>query len=161
MYQVLLRLSQMRPISHTYACWGVSFTYAQPASIASTPRIAGPSARVTRVAVSERAVGTMAASFGDRQAVGRDPSRHSRRLGALRALDLTRPAVGISGHAKEVPMKPNKLMLAGLIVTLVGIFIVIKHEMGLPSYWTPLLVGIGLLVAGAIWSMISGKSKIS
>ena len=58
-------------------------------------------------------------------------------------------------------MKPNKLMLAGLIVTLVGIFIVIRHETGLPSYWTPLLVGIGLLVGGAIWSMISGKSKIS
>ena len=58
-------------------------------------------------------------------------------------------------------MRPNKLMLAGLIVTLVGIFIVIRHETGLPSYWTPLLVGIGLLVAGAIWSMMSGKSKAS
>ena len=58
-------------------------------------------------------------------------------------------------------MKPNKLMLAGLIVTLVGLFIVIKHEMGLPSHWTPLLVGIGLLIAGAIWSMMSRKSKTS
>jgi hypothetical protein len=58
-------------------------------------------------------------------------------------------------------MRPNKLMLAGLIVTLVGIFTVIKHEIGIPSYWTPLLVGVGLLIAGAIWSMISGKSKIS
>ena len=58
-------------------------------------------------------------------------------------------------------MKPNKLMLAGLIVTLVGLFIVNKHEMGLPSYWTPLLVGIGLLIAGAIWSMMSRKSKTS
>jgi len=58
-------------------------------------------------------------------------------------------------------MRPNKLMLAGLIVTLIGIFTVIKHEMGIPSYWTPLLVGVGLLIAGAIWSMISGKSKIS
>ena len=58
-------------------------------------------------------------------------------------------------------MRPNKLMLAGLIVTLVGLFIVIRHEMGIPSYWTPLLVGVGLLLAGAIWSMMSGKSKIS
>jgi hypothetical protein len=58
-------------------------------------------------------------------------------------------------------MKPNKLMLAGLIVTLVGLFIIIKHEMGLPSHWTPLLVGIGLLIAGAIWSMMSRKSKTS
>jgi hypothetical protein len=76
-------------------------------------------------------------------------------------LDFARLAVGISGHAKEAPMRPNKLMLAGLIVTLVGLFIVIKHEMGLPSYWTPLLVGIGLLIAGAIWSMVSRNSKTS
>ena len=58
-------------------------------------------------------------------------------------------------------MRPNKLMLAGLIVTLVGLFIVIRHEMGIPSYWTPLLVGIGLLVAGALWSVMGGKSKAS
>ena len=58
-------------------------------------------------------------------------------------------------------MKPNKLMLAGLIVTLVGLFIVIRHETGIPSYWTPLLVGIVLLIAGAIWSLVCGKSKAS
>ena len=56
-------------------------------------------------------------------------------------------------------MKPNKLMVAGLVVTLVGLFIVVRHEMGIPSYWTPLLVGIGLLIAGAIYSMMSRKSK--
>jgi hypothetical protein len=55
-------------------------------------------------------------------------------------------------------MKPDKLMLAGLIVTL---FIVIRHEMGIPSYWNPLLVGIGLLIAAALWSVISGKSRVS
>jgi len=58
-------------------------------------------------------------------------------------------------------MKRNRLMVAGLVVTLVGLFIVIRHEMGIPSYWTPLLVGIGLLIAGAICSMMSGKSKAS
>ena len=58
-------------------------------------------------------------------------------------------------------MRPNKLMLAGLIVTLVGLFIVIKHEMGIPSHWTPLLVGIGLLIAGAFWSVMSRKSRTS
>ena len=58
-------------------------------------------------------------------------------------------------------MKPNKLMVAGLIVTLGGLFIVIKHEMGIPGYYTPLLVGIGLLIAGAICSMFGGKSKAS
>jgi hypothetical protein len=50
-------------------------------------------------------------------------------------------------------------MVAGLVVTLVGLFIVIRHEMGIPSYWTPLLVGIGLLIAGAVCSMMCGKSK--
>jgi drug/metabolite transporter (DMT)-like permease len=58
-------------------------------------------------------------------------------------------------------MRPNKLMLAGLIVTLIGLFIVIRHEMGIPSYWNPLLVGIGLLIAGALWWVISGKSRVS
>jgi hypothetical protein len=58
-------------------------------------------------------------------------------------------------------MKPNKLMVAGLVVTLVGLFIVIRHEMGIPSYWTPLLVGIGLLIAGVVYSMMCGKSKTS
>ncbi len=58
-------------------------------------------------------------------------------------------------------MRPNKLIVAGLIVTLVGLFIVIRHEMGIPSYWTPLLVGIGLLIAGAICSVMCGKSKAS
>ena len=56
-------------------------------------------------------------------------------------------------------MRPNKLMLAGMIVTLVGLFIVIRNEMGIPSYWTPLLVGVGLLVAGALWSVMRGKSR--
>ena len=58
-------------------------------------------------------------------------------------------------------MKPNKLILAGLIVTLVGLLIVLRHEMGIPSYWIPLLVGIGLLIAGALWSVMCGKSKVS
>lgn len=58
-------------------------------------------------------------------------------------------------------MKPNKLMLAGVIVTLIGLFIVIRHEMGIPSYWNPLLVGIGLLVVGVIWSLLSGQSRAS
>jgi drug/metabolite transporter (DMT)-like permease len=58
-------------------------------------------------------------------------------------------------------MKPNKLMVAGLVVTLVGLFIVIRHEMGIPSYWTPLLIGIGLLIAGVVCSMMCGKSKAS
>jgi hypothetical protein len=58
-------------------------------------------------------------------------------------------------------MRPHKLMVAGLIVTLVGLFIVIRHEMAIPSYWNPLLVGIAVLVAGVIWSLLPGKSRVS
>jgi uncharacterized membrane protein HdeD (DUF308 family) len=58
-------------------------------------------------------------------------------------------------------MKPNGLVLAGLIVTLVGLFIVIRHSLAISSYGTPLLVGIGLLVAGVIWSALQGKAKAS
>jgi hypothetical protein len=58
-------------------------------------------------------------------------------------------------------MKTNKLMVAGMIVTVIGLLIVIRHEMGIPSYWTPLLVGIGLLIAGAICSLMGGKAKTS
>ena len=58
-------------------------------------------------------------------------------------------------------MRVNKVMLAGLVVTLIGIFIVIRHEMGIPSYWTPLLVGIGLLIGGTVWSVMCGKSRPS
>ena len=58
-------------------------------------------------------------------------------------------------------MRPNKLTLAGLIVTLVGLFIVIRHEMAIPSYWNPLLVGIALLVVGVVWSLLSRKSRAS
>ena len=64
-------------------------------------------------------------------------------------------------HTRRIFMRPNKLMLAGLVVTLIGLFIVLRHEMGIPSYWNPLLVGIGLLIAGALWSVISGKSRVS
>jgi hypothetical protein len=74
---------------------------------------------------------------------------------------LTLPLRGGTLAQREARMKPNKLMLVGLIVTLVGLFIVIRREMGIPGYYTPLLVGIGLLIAGAIWSIMSGKSKVS
>jgi hypothetical protein len=75
-------------------------------------------------------------------------------------LDFSGGRVGIFATT-EAPMKPNGLVLAGLIVTLVGLFIVIRHSLAIPSYWTPLLVGIGLLVAGVIWSAWQRKSKAS
>jgi len=56
-------------------------------------------------------------------------------------------------------MRANKLLLAGLIVTLVGLFVVLRHELRIPSYWTPLLVGVALLIVGVIQSVLSGKAS--
>jgi uncharacterized membrane protein HdeD (DUF308 family) len=56
-------------------------------------------------------------------------------------------------------MRPNKLLLAGLIVTLVGLFVVLRHELRIPSYWTPLLVGIALLIVGVIQPVMSRKAS--
>jgi hypothetical protein len=41
-------------------------------------------------------------------------------------------------------------MTAGAIVTIVGLGIVLMRTLHLPPYWTPVIVGVGLLVAGAI-----------
>ena len=58
-------------------------------------------------------------------------------------------------------MKPNGLIVAGLIVSLIGVFIVIRHTLDIPRYWTPLFVGVALILAGAIWSMLRSKSGAS
>jgi hypothetical protein len=42
------------------------------------------------------------------------------------------------------------LMTAGAIVTIVGLGIVLMRTLHLPGYWTPVIVGVGLFVAGAI-----------
>ena len=49
---------------------------------------------------------------------------------------------------------PRGLMLAGLILTLVGLVIVLTNALALPRYWTPLLVGLALLVTGWVWSVV-------
>jgi hypothetical protein len=41
-------------------------------------------------------------------------------------------------------------MMAGLIVTLVGLGIVMVRTLQVPGYWIPLGVGVALLVAGAL-----------
>ena len=53
---------------------------------------------------------------------------------------------------------PRGLMLAGLILTLVGVVIVLTNALALPRYWTPLLVGLALLATGWVWSAVCGKS---
>ena len=42
------------------------------------------------------------------------------------------------------------LMMAGLIVTLIGLGIVLIRAFQVPGYWIPLLIGVALLVAGAV-----------
>ncbi|MBI3827049.1 MAG: hypothetical protein HY294_13735 [Candidatus Rokubacteria bacterium] len=40
------------------------------------------------------------------------------------------------------------LMMAGLIVTFIGLCIVLIRLLRLPEYWVPLLVGVGLFLLG-------------
>jgi len=42
------------------------------------------------------------------------------------------------------------LMMAGLIVSVVGLGIVMVRALQIPGYWIPLGVGAALLIAGAI-----------
>ena len=56
-------------------------------------------------------------------------------------------------------MRAHKLLLAGLMVTLVGLFVVLRHELHIPSYWMPLLVGVALLIVGVIQSALYGKAS--
>ena len=42
------------------------------------------------------------------------------------------------------------LMLAGLIVSLVGIVVIMVRVWQVPGYWIPLAVGVGLMLLGAI-----------
>ena len=45
-------------------------------------------------------------------------------------------------------------MTAGAIVTIVGLGIVLIKTLRLPGYWTPVIVGVALFLAGAIvWAM--------
>ena len=48
------------------------------------------------------------------------------------------------------------LMLAGVIVTLVGLAVALAHTFELPRYWTALGVGVALLVAGAFRAAVGG-----
>jgi hypothetical protein len=43
----------------------------------------------------------------------------------------------------------NGLLLAGVIVTLVGLGIVLTRALAIPREWTTVLVGLALLAAGA------------
>jgi hypothetical protein len=42
------------------------------------------------------------------------------------------------------------LMLAGVIVTLVGLAVALTHTLAIPRHWTTVAVGVALLAAGAV-----------
>ena len=42
------------------------------------------------------------------------------------------------------------LMTAGAIVSVIGLGIVLIKTIDLPGYWMPLIVGVGLFVAGVV-----------
>jgi uncharacterized membrane protein YiaA len=44
----------------------------------------------------------------------------------------------------------NGLLLAGVIVTLVGLASALRATLHLPGYWLTVAVGVALLVAGAL-----------
>ena len=52
----------------------------------------------------------------------------------------------------------NRLIVAGLIVTMVGLAIVITETYRLPRSWTVVLVGLALLVAGAARRVLGPRS---
>lgn len=44
----------------------------------------------------------------------------------------------------------NGLLLAGTILTFIGLCIVLVRVWQVPAYWVPLLAGIGLLLLGLV-----------
>jgi hypothetical protein len=44
----------------------------------------------------------------------------------------------------------NGLIVAGLIVTLIGLGIVLVRTLAIPREWTTLMIGLALLLAGAV-----------
>ena len=56
-------------------------------------------------------------------------------------------------------MAGRGLMTAGAIVTIVGLGIVVIKTLRLPGYWTPVIVGVSLFVAGAIVWALSKDGK--
>ena len=51
----------------------------------------------------------------------------------------------------------NKLMFAGLIVTLIGLAVVFARSFEIPRYWTPVIVGIVLFLIGASRRALTGR----
>jgi hypothetical protein len=52
----------------------------------------------------------------------------------------------------------NRLLLAGTILTFIGLCIVLVRVWHVPAYWVPLMVGIGLIVMGLLRRLTSRSS---
>ncbi len=50
------------------------------------------------------------------------------------------------------------LMMAGVIVTFIGLCIVLVRLLRVPEYWVPLMVGVGLFLLGLIRWLTHGDS---
>ncbi|HEY3101378.1 MAG TPA: hypothetical protein VGL14_20825 [Methylomirabilota bacterium] len=51
------------------------------------------------------------------------------------------------------------LMLAGLIVSVVGLSLALIETFDIPRYWTTLAIGFALLVAGALRAVARGRRQ--
>jgi hypothetical protein len=50
------------------------------------------------------------------------------------------------------------LMMAGLIVTFIGLCIVLIRVLRVPEYWVPLMVGVGIFLLGLIRWLTSSRN---
>lgn len=50
------------------------------------------------------------------------------------------------------------LMMAGLIVTFIGLCIVLIRLLQVPQYWVPLMVGVGIFLLGLVRWLTSRDS---
>jgi mannose/fructose/N-acetylgalactosamine-specific phosphotransferase system component IIC len=55
----------------------------------------------------------------------------------------------------------NGLILAGTILTVIGIAIVLLKVWHIPEYWIPLMVGMGLLLLGLVRRLTSAGPRDS
>ncbi len=51
-----------------------------------------------------------------------------------------------------------RLMMAGVVVTFIGLCIVLIRLLRVPDYWVPLMVGVGLFLLGLIRWLTSKDS---
>ena len=51
----------------------------------------------------------------------------------------------------------NGLIVAGAIVSFVGLVIVLVRVLRVPEYWVPLMVGVGLLLLGVVRKVMRSR----